>query len=58
MKIDETSINHNTIRLIAKAMETLSEAINEGKNVGSLTTLGYITGVLEMRKELLEVMKL
>jgi len=57
MNIDEEQLNHTTIRLITKAMEE-PEPIEACTDASDWHTVaGFITGVLEMRKELLEVLK-
>jgi len=57
MKIDETSINHTMIRLITKIMKEAESIKACGDTVNWHVVAAFITGVMEMRKELLEVLK-
>lgn len=61
MKIDESSINHNAVKLIADLVECRYETI-DGDNPKVergfvLMTLGEIAGVIEMAKAMKEALK-
>lgn len=53
MKIDESSIDHNALRLIRDITITLNGHDNED----IITAYGFITGVLEMAKAMKEVLE-
>lgn len=53
MKIDEASINHNALRLIANMVSTTWEMTDERQKD---LALGYIVGVTELAGELKEVL--
>lgn len=54
MKIDEASINHNTVRLI-KSLDLLN-MIDEKDNEVRIMAIGYILGVCELADELKKVL--
>lgn len=61
MKIDESCINHNAVRLIDDLVESRYELI-DGKNPEVergfvLMTLGEIAGVIQMAEAMKEVLK-
>lgn len=61
MKIDESCINHNAVKLIDALVESRYELI-DGKNPEVergfvLMTLGEIAGVIEMENVMKEVLK-
>lgn len=56
MKIDESCINHNAVRLIDGSWENISGLEGEGEAL-QIMTLGYIKGITDMAKALKEVLK-
>lgn len=60
MKIDEATINHNAVRLIAELTEVNYELIDEKKSQEerefALMTLGEISGICAMADALKEVL--
>lgn len=59
MKIDETCIDHNTVRLIDDAILSpydYSEQTDDADHQRILT-IGVISGILEMAKAMKEVLK-
>ena len=54
MKIDEASINHNTVRLI-KSLD-LWNMIGETDNELRIMAIGYIQGVCDLADELKKVL--
>ena len=61
MKIDESCIDHNTVRLIRDLIDTRYELINSDKPAEerwyTLMTLGEIAGVIEMAEAIKEVLR-
>ena len=61
MKIDEKSINHNSVRLIKDLLESRYDLIEEDKQNQELgyiiMTLGEIAGIIEMADAMKEVLK-
>ena len=61
MKIDESCINNNTVRLIRDLIDTRYELINSDKPAEergyTLMTLGEIAGVIEMAEAIKEVLR-
>lgn len=60
MKIDESCIDHNTVRLIRDLIDTRYELIDNDKPAQergyTLMTLGEIAGVIEMSEAMKEVL--
>lgn len=60
MKIDESCINHNTIRLIRDLIDTRYELIDNDKPAQergyTMMTLGEIAGIIEMAEAMKEVL--
>lgn len=61
MKIDESCIDHNTVRLIRDLIDTRYELIGNDKPAQergyTLMTLGEIAGVIEMAEAIKEVLR-
>ena len=61
MKIDESCIDHNTVRLIRDLIDTRYELIDNDKPAQergyTLMTLGEIAGVIEMAEAIKEVLR-
>lgn len=61
MKIDESCINHNAIRLIRDLIDTRYELIDNDKPAQErgfmMMTLGEIAGVIEMAEAMKEVLR-
>ena len=61
MKIDESCIDHNTVRLIRDLIDTRYELIDNDKPAQergyTLMTLGEIAGVIEMAEAVKEVLR-
>ncbi len=57
MKIDESSINHNAIRLIDELTEIVYECAKKDDEQLRALTLGNIRGVIEMAMAMKEVLK-
>lgn len=61
MKIDESCIDHNTVRLIRDLIDTRYELIDNDKPAQergyTLMTLGEIAGVIEMSEAMKEVLR-
>lgn len=61
MKIDESCINHNTVRLIRDLIDSRYELIDNDKPAQergyTLMTLGEIAGVIEMAEAMKEVLR-
>lgn len=55
MKIDESCINHNAVRLIGRIWDINGTA--DGEDGLQMMTLGYIKGIIDMAKALKEVLK-
>jgi hypothetical protein len=61
MKIDESCIDHNTVRIIRDLIDTRYELIDNDKPAQergyTLMTLGEIAGVIEMTEAVKEVLR-
>lgn len=57
MKIDESCINHNVVRLIEEITANIYECNEEEHNADRLVMLGEINGVLNLANELKKVLK-
>lgn len=58
MKIDESCIDHNTVKLIKELTECIYDMIGDEGTLGfALMTLGNIRGVIEMADAMKEVLK-
>ena len=60
MKIDESCINHNAVRIIGEMSENIYSFCDgdmEQNRMYMAMTLGEISGVIEMAKALKEVLK-
>ena len=61
MKIDESCIDHNTVRLIRDLVDSRYELIDNDKPAQErgfmLMTLGEIAGVIEMAEAMKEVLR-
>ena len=61
MKIDESCIDHNTVRIIRDLIDSRYELIDNDKPAQErgfmMMTLGEIAGVIEMAEAIKEVLK-
>ena len=61
MKIDESCIDHNTVRLIRDLIDSRYELIDNDKPAQergyTLMTLGEIAGIIEMAEAVKEVLR-
>jgi len=56
MRINESCINHNAVRLISQAMDVIISDATEDADRENLITLGYVDGVTELAEVLKEVL--
>ena len=60
MKVDESSINHNAVRIIGGMVENIYAFLDEDTEQNRMylaMTLGEIAGVIDLAKELKKVLK-
>lgn len=59
MKIDEASINHNAVKLITNAVDTVLniDPDDDRRKEESVIQLSYIAGVADMARVMKEVLK-
>ena len=60
MKVDESSINHNAVRIIGGMVENIYSFCDENTEQNRMylaMTLGEIAGVIDLAKELKKVLK-
>ena len=60
MKVDESSINHNAVRIIEELAENIYSFCDENTEQNRMylaMTLGEIAGVIDLAKELKKVLK-
>lgn len=59
MKIDESCINHNAVRLIGEMISELYEFTDKDENMENMriATLGEIRGICQMAEFMKEVLK-
>ena len=60
MKVDESSINHNAVRIIEELAENIYSFCDENTEQNRMylaMTLGEIAGVMDLAKELKKVLK-
>lgn len=58
MKIDESCINHNAIRLIEEIASPIYECLDEKDDNTRIAVLGGINGILDLARVLKEVLKI